>query len=85
MLNGELSQFNLEVVTCFKDFIKYNTKLTHLNIERCGLIAPAIIFITGLLRKSQALRCLHLCGNMGLSQELVEWMRHRIHAKKGRD
>lgn len=77
----KLTTFNQEMVSCFKDFIKYNTHLIHLNLERCGLIEPAIKSITALLRKSQALRCLHLCGNEGLSPDLVEWIRTRIHAK----
>jgi len=59
----ELSSFNLGVVTCFKDFIKYNQVLNHINLENTGLIAPAIKYLSSLLRKSQALRCLHLCGN----------------------
>ena len=84
MTEVELTPFNLEVVTCFKDFIKYNPKLTHLNIERCGLIQPAIKYIASLLGKSQALRCLHLCGNIGLSLEVIEWIRNRIHARQSR-
>lgn len=63
--------------------------LAHLNLERCGLNEPAIKYLVALLRKSQALRCLHLCNNYGLSkeygvlnQELIEWIRERIHAKK---
>ena len=81
---AELSKFNLEVVTCFQDFIKYNPQLYHLNLERCGLIDPALKYIVALLRKSQALRCLHLCGNVGLSPELIEWIRLRVHAKPSR-
>ena len=80
----ELSPFNAAVVVCFKDFIKYNAKLNHLNLERCGLNEPALKYIAALLRKSQALRCLHLCGNPGLSREVIEWMRARIHARPAR-
>ena len=77
----ELSDFNKEVVECFKDFIKYNVNLVHLNLEKTGLSEPAIKYIAALLRKSQALRCIHLCGNEGLSPELIEWVRERVHAK----
>ena len=52
MSEVELSPFNLQVVSCFKDFIKYNTHLTHLNLENTGLIAPAIKFLAALLRRS---------------------------------
>ena len=37
---------------CFKDFIKYNLKLNHLNLETTGLIGPAIKYIIPLLRKA---------------------------------
>lgn len=77
----KLSPFNLEVMNCFTDFIKYNRFLAHLNLERCGLIEPAIRYITPLLRKSQALTCLHLCNNEGLNNETIQWIRQRIHAK----
>lgn len=42
----------MQVVTCFKDFIKYNLRLAHINLERCGLIAPALKYLAALLRKS---------------------------------
>ena len=77
----ELTPFNLEVVSCFKDFVKYNIHLVHLNLERCGLIGPAIKFIAALLRKSQALRCLHLCGNVGVNDDMVDFVHERIHAR----
>ena len=80
--DAPLSQFNESAILCFKDFIKYNPKLIHLNLERCGLKAAAIKIITAMLRKSQALRCLHLCGNLGLSHEVIEWIRYRIHARQ---
>ena len=60
-------------------------RLNHLNLERCGLIEPAIKYITALLRRSQALRSLHLCGNDGLSPQLIEWIRKRIHARPHRE
>jgi len=44
------------------------------------MIEPAIKFIVPLLRKSQALRCLHLCANEGISPKMVDWVRNRIHA-----
>lgn len=47
-----LSEFNSEVVNCFKDFIKYNIYLNHLDLQSAGLNVTAIKFITGLLRKS---------------------------------
>ena len=47
-----LSPFNLEVVSCFKEFIKYNAYLIHLDLTMTGLINPAIKFVCSLLRRS---------------------------------
>ena len=49
---NELSEFNLSLVACFKDLIKYNAKLEHLNLESCSLNHAALIYISALLRKS---------------------------------
>jgi len=72
----------MEKMLFLKDFIKYNTNLISLNLENTGLIEPAIMFIVALLTKSQALRCLHLCFNEGISDRVVEWVRTRIKAKE---
>ena len=77
----ELSPFNQEVVACFKDFIKYNVYLVHLDLQATGLIIPAIKYLTALLRKAQGLRSLHLCGNKGLNEEVFQWIKERIHAR----
>ena len=69
------------MLECFHDFIKYNIYLQHLDLQSTGLIVPAIKYITNLLCKAQALRCLHLCGNHGVTEELHAWIRNRIHAK----
>lgn len=76
-----LSHFNQKVVDCFKNHIKYNTYLVHLDLKACGLIAPALKYLAALLRKSQALRVFHLDGNKGIDDELVAWIEKRIHAK----
>ena len=71
----------MEAVHCFKDFIKYNIHLVTINLENTGLTAPAIIYIASLLTKSQGLRCLHLCANVGISPYVIEEISNRIKAK----
>ena len=61
--------------------IKYNIYLQHLDLQTTGFIEPAIKLLTSFLRKSQALRCIHLCGNKGLTEDVYAWIRNRIHAK----
>ena len=70
----KLNGFSQSVVECFKDFIKYNMFLNHLDLSMTGLIAPAIKYLSALLRKSQALRCFHLDGNPGIDDEMVDWV-----------
>ena len=53
---------------CFKDFIKYNPNLIHLDLRCCGLTKPAIEIFGYYLTRAQSLRVLHLCGNQGINE-----------------
>ena len=74
---------------CLKDFIKYNIRLIHLDLTNTGLTYAAIVYIGMILTRAQSLRCLHLCGNPGLTSygeeglnvELERFLRKRIRAK----
>ena len=68
----KLTKHNEKVLSCFKDFIKYNIHLVSLNLENTGLTEPAVAYLGSLLRKSQGLRCLHLCANEGITPAVVE-------------
>ena len=72
----------METMSCFKNFIKYNAYLISINLENTGLVAPAITYICSILRKSQGLRCLHLCANEGISPKIIEQISLRIKAKE---
>ena len=48
----ELDARNMETMSYFKDFIKYNIYLECINLENTGLIEPAITFISSFLTKS---------------------------------
>lgn len=78
----ELAGKDLELMAHLKDFIKYNTQLRHLNLSNTGLIDEAIKYIGAVLRRALSLRTIHLSGNPGVSTEMVEWIRARIHAKE---
>ena len=73
-----MSARNIDLLNCFTRFIKYNTYLVHLDLRNIGLIEPAIKNITSFLNKAQALQCLHLGGNEGVTPEIVKWIAHRI-------
>ena len=62
-----LSAKNTEILDCLAQFIKYNTYLVHLDVSNCGLNEPALKFLASFLTKSQALQCLHLDNNEGVS------------------
>ena len=47
-----LSKRNKEILDYLANFIKYNTYLIHLDLSNCGLIAPAIQYISSFLTKA---------------------------------
>ena len=53
----------------------------HLDLRNVGLTEAGIKFISSFLNKAQALQCLHLGGNEGVTQEVINWVCERI---KGR-
>ena len=55
--------------------------LVHLDLGYTGLTDPAIRYIISFLTKSQALQCLHLDGNVGLSLPLIDWITYRIRGR----
>jgi len=73
-----LSAGNNELLRCLATFIKYNTLLVHLDLGNTGLIEPAVKYIVGFLPKSQALQCLHLDGNSGVSESSITWISERV-------
>lgn len=77
----QLTPKNQDTLNCLKTFIKYNLHLVSLNLDNTGMSSQAIAYVIGLLRRSQALRCLHLSANEGITPELSEWARQRIRAK----
>ena len=66
----------------FKDFIKYNPHLIHLDLKQTGLTVEAIKQFGTILTRAQSLRCLHLCGNDGVNDETIEYLLQRIKGKK---
>jgi hypothetical protein len=62
-------------------FIKKNTSLQHLDLTSCGLFKSELEAISAALNKSCSVLSLHLCLNPGISKDLVEWIRTRIHCK----
>ena len=73
-----LTNKNINYISCLAQFIKYNTKLVHLDLSNCGLITAALKQIASFLTKSQGLRCLHLDGNEGITTEAIRQMKDRI-------
>ena len=38
----QLSEWNMYVMDMFRDFVKYNPNLIHLDLQNTGLMSPAI-------------------------------------------
>ena len=82
--NQELSYHNHDIMENLKQFIKYSTCLLHLDLQQTGLIYPAIQSIGHMLTRAQSLRCIHLCGNEGVTESNIEWMLKRIKGRRAR-
>jgi len=76
--NQEQTQTQMEQLVIF---IKRNPSLVHVNLQNCDLDEGKLRMIGGCLRKSHAMRAIHLCGNPGINEGLIKWMKGRIHAK----
>jgi RNA-binding protein YhbY len=69
------------VADCLKKFIKYNSKLLHLNIEGTGLTEYCLKEIAEALRKSRSLISIHLSDNLGLNESTIDHIFQRVHCK----
>jgi RNA-binding protein YhbY len=69
------------VADCLKKFIKYNSKLLHLNIEGTGLTEYCLKEIAEALRKSRSLISIHLSDNVGLNESTIDHIFQRVHCK----
>ena len=65
-----------------KEFIKYNPMLFHIDLQTTGLPAQIIRDIGHVLTRATSLQSIHLCGNEGINDQMIEWLRKRIRAKE---
>ena len=70
------------VVDCICTIIKYNPNLIHLDLSNTGLTEPMMWHFGQALRRAKSLRSIHLCGNVGITDELVEYLTKRTHGAK---
>ena len=80
-----LTPKNEQVMEGLKHFMKYNVKLVHMDLQMTGLPLQIIRQIGTYLTRATSLRCIHLCGNQGVTNESIEWIRRRIKAKDETD
>ena len=73
-----ISPENKKILKCLSNFIKYNLNLSHLDLQATGLNDSAIRFIVQQVSQSHSLQNVHLCGNEGISQALVEWIAQEL-------
>ena len=82
LTEAPLSEKNQLFMDSLKNFIKYNPYLVHLDLQTTGLSAPIIRLIGHMITRATGLQCIHLCGNEGITDDMIEWLRKRIHAKE---
>jgi len=67
-------------------FIKYNPSLIHLDLSNTGLDFEILHHLAdNALIKTRSMTCLHLSGNPGVNQELIEFIRERLKCREEPD
>ena len=77
-----LTEKNAIFMESLKQFVKYNPLLIHLDLQTTGLPTQILRMIGYFLTRATSLQAIHLCGNPGINDEMIEWMRKRIKAKQ---
>lgn len=70
-----------EVAACLSNLIKYNPHLHHIDLQGCGLTSFILKEIAKALRKSRSLVGIHLSENIGLTAQMKEFIKMRVHCK----
>jgi hypothetical protein len=79
LLNQDaLTDYPKFVAQCLSRFIRYNTKLQHLTLQRCGLNQQILIDILFAIKRSKSMQVLHVGANPGLCDEMLEFWRQNI-------
>lgn len=65
-----------------KNFLKYNPSLIHIDLQTTSLPTQVLYNIGHYLTRATSLQAIHLCGNLGINDEFISWLRRRIRAKK---
>jgi hypothetical protein len=63
------------------NLIKSSQNIIHLDLSSSGLTESLMLNFGKALRRSKSLRALHLSGNPGISQNLIENLSERVHGK----
>lgn len=53
-----------------------------MDLSNTGLTEPMMVHFGQALRRAKSLRSIHLCGNIGVTQSLVEYLTERTHGSK---
>ena len=65
----------------FYSFIKLNPKLVHLDFQQTGLSEQIIKHFGYILTRATSLQCIHFCGNEGITEETIAYLRKRLRAR----
>ena len=60
-------------------FIKKDPVLIHVDLTNCGLNEKQLWYFGKTLRRSKSLRALHLCGNVGITGRVLNYLSDRAH------
>ena len=79
--NNILIEPEKQTIENIMHFIRKNINLQHLEFTACGLVKEEMMKIASALRRNGSIQAIHLCQNMGIDDELVEYIRQKLHCK----
>ena len=75
------SKVNKNILKQFTEILEMSQNLVHLNLQYTGLFKTAVKFLVSNLHLSESLKCVHLCGNVDIDEEMTDWVKQTVVTK----
>lgn len=74
-----LSDDDKYVMECLCRFLRKNKNLVHVDLSHTNLSEKALWYFGKTMRRAKSLRALHLTGNPGITDRVVDYLQRRAH------
>ena len=76
-----LSKSNQNFADNLCELLEFNRNMIHLNLDFTGITENVMKMLIRNLHHTLGMRCLHLCGNIKISEKLREWLKLEVNGK----